>query len=177
MKDAKEEERETLRNEQNNPGGKMFFNQKTQILRRVEGQQPQNTRAVFFVVPLVPSWSPIVFVYLIHCKSVTHLVFFTFGVLFFFFLVVVFRFLFPFLPLLCSLFLIQLFFSCSFSLCDPKPRSNYRISEMLILMFCFGACILARSLGPAKNPYSAQRTTPQNGICFIFMALNNVLNT
>ena len=42
-------------------------------------------------------------------------------------------------------------------------------------MFCFGACILALSLGPAKNPYSAQRTTPQNGICFIFMALNNVL--
>ena len=42
-------------------------------------------------------------------------------------------------------------------------------------MFCFGACILALSLGPAKNPYSAQRATPQNGTCFIFMALNNVL--
>ena len=29
----------------------------------------------FLVVPLVSSWSPIVFVYLVHCKSVTHLVF------------------------------------------------------------------------------------------------------
>ena len=45
------------------------------------------------------------------------------------------------------------FFFLHFSLCDQKTRSNHRISEMLILMFCFGACILAFSLGPAKNPY------------------------
>ena len=34
---------------------------------------------------------------------------------------------------------------------------------MFILMFCFGACILALSLGPANNACLAQRTTPQNG--------------
>ena len=150
---------------------------KHKILRRVEGQQPQNTRARFFVfVPLVSSWSPIVFVYLVHCKSVTHLVF-CFRCFVFFFLVVGFRFLFPSLSLLCSLFLILLFLFPAFSLCVTKNRSNHRISEIFILMFCFGACILALSFGPAKNPYSAQRTTPQNGICFNFMALDNVLKS
>ena len=42
-------------------------------------------------------------------------------------------------------------------------------------MFCFGACILTLSLGPAHNPYSSQRTTPQNGICLPFFVLNNAL--
>ena len=128
--------------------------QKTQNTKK--GWRPtasKHTCRFFFVVPLVYSWSCIVFVYLVHCKNVTHLVLFTFGVLCFFFLVVVFRLLFPFLSFLCSLFLILLFMFLHFSLCDQKTRSNHRISEMFILMFCFGACILAFSLGPAKNPY------------------------
>ena len=144
----------------------LWKDKKHKILRRVEGQQPpKHIQFVFVLVPLVSSWSPIVFVYLVHCKSVTHLDSFLLSVFcFFLFLVVVFRFLFPSLSLLCSLFLILLFLFPAFSLCvTPKTRSNHRISEMFILMFCFGACILALWLGPAKNPYSAQRTTPQNG--------------
>ena len=70
-----------------------------------------------------------------------------------YFLVVVFRFLFPCLSLLCSLFLILLFLFPAFSHCvTKKPRSNHRISEMFVLIFRFGACILAVSLGPAKKP-------------------------
>ena len=158
MKETKEKERETLRNEQNNPfsGEKQCFYKKQKKQNTKKGWRPtasKHTCRFFFVVPLVYSWSCIVFVYLVHCKSVTHLVFFTFGVLCFFFLVVVFRLLFPFLSFLCSLFLILLFMFLHFSLCDQKTRSNHRISEMFILMFCFGACILAFSLGPAKNPY------------------------
>ena len=131
--------------------GKTVFLQKTKTQNTKKGWRPtapKHTCRVLFVVPLVSSRSRIVFVYLVHCKSVTHLVFFfSFGVLFFFFLVVVFRLVFPY----------------------------HRISEMFILIFCCRACILAFSPGPAKNPYSDQRTTPQNGIWFIFVVLNNVL--
>ena len=109
-------------------GKKQCFSKKTQkhkILRRVEGQQPQKTRAMFFVfVPLVSSWSPIVFEYLVHCKSVTHLVFivFTFGV-FFLFLVVVFRFVVSiFVFIVLFVFDSVVFLSCIFSFCDPKNQ-------------------------------------------------------
>ena len=84
MKETKEKERETLRNEQNNP----FSGEKNSVF--IKKQKTQNTKKgwrptaskhtcrFFFVVPLVYSWSCIVFVYLVHCKSVTHLVFFDF---------------------------------------------------------------------------------------------------
>ena len=56
---TKEKQRETLRNEQNNPfsGENNVFvkDKKHKILRRVEDQQPQNTRARFFLLSL---WSP-----------------------------------------------------------------------------------------------------------------------
>ena len=157
--------------------GKTVFLQKTKkhkILRRVEGQQPQNTRAGFYLLSL---WSPHGHVSssytLFIAKMSLILFFFSFGILFFVFLVVVFRFVFPFLSLLCSLFLLFIFLH--FLCVTKKTRSNHRISEMFTLIFCCRACILAFSLGPAKNPYSDQRTTPQNGIWFIFVVLNNVL--
>ena len=129
-------------------------NKKHKILRRVEGQQPQNTRAGFFLLSLWSTHGHVSSSYTLFIAKVSLILFFfTFGVLCFFFLVVVFRLLFPFLSFLCSLFLILLFIFLHFSLCDQKTRSNHRISEMFILMFCFGACILAFSLGPAKNPY------------------------
>ena len=128
---------------------------------------PKKHVQLFIVfVPLVSSWSPIVFVYLVHCKSVTHLVFFLHFRCFVFFSSwwLCFGLLFPSSSLLCSLFLIMLFLFPAFSLSmTQKTRSNHRIFAMFILMFCFGACILALWLGPAKNPYSAQRTTPRNG--------------
>ena len=37
-----------------------------------------------------------------------------------------------------------------------KPRSNHKISEILIFMFCFGACIPTRPLGPDNNPTRAR---------------------
>ena len=125
---------------------------KHKILRMVEGQQAQNTRAGFFCCPLglfMVTYRLRMPCSLQKCHS---FFFFYFGVLLFFFLVVVFRFLFPCLSLLCVL---QVRFCCFFFcilLCDQKSRSNHRISEMFILMFCFGACILAFSLGPAKTP-------------------------
>ena len=122
----------------------------------------------FFVVPLVSSWSPIVFVYLVHCKSVTHLVIFYFWCFVFLLLggcVSFFVSIFVFIVLFVLDSVVSL--SCIFSLCDQKLRSNHKIFKTLISMFCFGACILALSLGPAKNPCSAQRNTPQNGICFM----------
>ena len=131
---------------------------KHKILRRVEGQQPQNHVQCFFVVvPLVSSWSPIVFVYLVHCKSVAHLVFCTCGLCLSSFWWLCFVFCFH-VCVYCAL----CFWFCCFSFLHflfvwPKTRANHRISEMFVLMFRFGACILAVSVDPAKNPYSDQR--------------------
>ena len=170
VKEAKEKERETLRNEQNNlfPGENSVFakDKKHKILRRVEGQQPQNTRAGFFWLSL---WSPHGHVsssYTLFIAKVSLILFFFVFRSFVFLLLggCVSFLLFPFLSLLCSLFLILLFLFLHFLCVTKKTRSNHRISEMFILIFCCRACILAFSLGPAENPYSDQRTTPQNGI-------------
>ena len=70
---------------------------------------------------------------------------------------------FPFLRWLCFLVSIHLYLCCvhfSFSslsllsslLVWQKPRSNHNISEILIFIFCFGACIPTLSLGPDNNP-------------------------
>ena len=138
---------------------------KHKILRRVEGQQPQNTRAGFFLLSL---WSPHGHVsssYTLFIANVSLILFFFFfrsfvslllgGCVSFFVSIFVFIGLF--------VFDFVVYFS-AFSLCEQKTRSNHRISEMFILIFCCRACILAFSLGPAKNPYLDQRTTPQNGI-------------
>ena len=176
MKEAKEKERETLKNEQKNPfsgeNSVIVKDKKHKILRRVEGQQPQDHVQVF----LLSLWSPhghISSSYTLFIAKVSLILFFLLLVfVFLFFGGCVSFFLFPCLSLLCSLFLILLFLFPAFSHCvTKKPRSNHRISEMFVLMFRFGACILAVSLGPAKNPYSDQN---ENGICFIFMVLNNV---
>ena len=128
-------------------------NKKHKILKRVEGQQPQNTRAGFFCCPfglLMVMYRLRIPCSLQKCHSSCFLLSVFCVSSFWWFL---FRLLFPLLSFLCSLFLILLFMFLHFSLCDQKNRSNHRISEMFILMLCFGACILAFSLGPAKNPY------------------------
>ena len=125
--------------------GKTVFLQKTQkhkILRRVEGQQPQNTRAGFYLLSL---WSPHGHVsssYTLFIAKVSFIFFFSFGVLFFFFLVVVFRFVFPFLSLLCSLFLSLLFIFLHFLCVTKKPD---QITEYLKCSFWFSAVVPASS--------------------------------
>ena len=114
----------------------------TKYLEGLKANSPKTHVQGFFVVPLVSSWSRIVFVYLVHCKSVTHLVFFTFGVLFFFVLVVVFRFLFPCLSLLCSLLLILLFFLSAFFVWPKKPD---QITEYLKCSFWCSVLVPASS--------------------------------
>ena len=117
---------------------------KPKILRRVEGQQPKTTRAGFFLVPLVSSWSRIVFVYLVHYKSVTHLVFY-FRCFVFLHLGGCVSFLFPFLSLLCSLLLILFFFFSAFSLCvtkKPDQITEYLNSSFDVLLWCLHPRIL-----------------------------------
>ena len=127
---------------------------KHKILRRVEGQQPQNTRAGFFCCPfglLMVTYRLRIPRSLQKCHS---------SCFFFYFRCFVFLLLGGCVSFFVSMFVFIVFFAFDFvvfflhfSLCDQKTRSNHRISEMFILMFCFGACILAFSLGPAKNPY------------------------
>ena len=163
MKEAKEKERETLKNEQKNP----FSGENSVIVKR---QKTQNTkkgwrptaprpRAGFFCCPfglLMVTYRLRIPCSLQKCRSSCFFLLLVFC--FSFFGGCVSFFLFPCLSLLCSLFLILLFLFPAFSHCvTKKPRSNHRISEMFVLMFRFGACILAVSLGPAKNPYSDQR--------------------
>ena len=127
---------------------------KHKILRRVEGQQPQNTRAGFFLLSL---WSPHGHVsssYALFIAKVSLILFFffTFGVLFFFFLVVVFRFLFPCWSLLCVL---QVRFCClffCFFVCDQKPD---QITEYLKCSFWCSALVPASS-----HLHLAQLRTP-----------------
>ena len=119
---------------------------------------------VFFHV--VSLCSRFVIMCLLLCECVIHPCILSFVVMFFFFAVVVFHCFFPALSLLCYVCFILLFFVSAFSLLKTQTKSqNAPISEILFLMFCFGACILTLPLGPANNPYSAQWTTPQNGIC------------
>ena len=142
----------------------------------------QRKTRVFLVAPwffclLVSSWSPFVFIYLgslLMCHSSW---FSYFGVLSFFFLVVVLRFLFPSLSLLCF-FTVDAVVSLAriLSLCDKNPDQITACLRFGFWCFCFGACIFTLSLGPANNPYSAQRTTSQKWYLFTFsFALNNVL--
>ena len=56
-----------------------------------------------------------------------------------------------------------------------KNRSNHKISEILIFMFCFGACIPALPLGPDNNPTRAREEPLQMFIFALFVALNKVL--
>ena len=128
MKEAKEKERETLRNEQKNlfsgENSVIVKDKKHKILRRVEGQQPQNhVQGFFVVVPLVSSWSPIVFVYLVHCKSVAHLVFFYFwSFVFLLFGGCVSFFVSMFVFIVLFVFDSVVSLSCVFSLCDHKNQ-------------------------------------------------------
>ena len=153
---TKEKERETLRNEQNNPfsGEKQCFCKRQKTQNTKKGWRPTGPKHTcrVFLLSLRSLHGHVSSSYALFIAKVSLIFFFYFGVLLFFFLVVVFRFLFPCLSLLCVL---QVRFCCFFFcilLCDQKSRSNHRISEMFILMFCFGACILAFSLGPAKTP-------------------------
>ena len=71
---------------------------------------------------------------------------------------------FPSLRWLCFLVSIHLYLCCalyfSFSclsllsslLVWQQPRSNHKISQILIVIFCFGACIPTLSPGPENNP-------------------------
>ena len=126
---------------------------KHKILRRVEGQQPQNTRAGFFCCPfglLMVTYRLRMPCSLQKCHSSCFLLLvFCFSSSWWLCFVVCFH-----VCLYCAFCKLDFVVSFSaFFLCDQKTRSNHRISEMFILMFCFGACILAFSLGPAKNPY------------------------
>ena len=87
---------------------------------------------------------------------------------------------FPSFRWLCFLVSIHLYFCCvlyfSFSclsllsslLVWQKPRSNHKISQILIVIFCFGACIPTLSLGPDNNP-TRPREEPLKK--FVFVAL------
>ena len=126
---------------------------KHKILRRVEGQQAQNTRAGFFCCPLglfMVTYRLRMPCSLQKCHSSF---FFTLVFCFssFWWLCFVFCFHVCLYCAFCKLDFVVFFFFCIL-LWDQKSRSNHRISEMFILMFCFGACILAFSLGPAKTP-------------------------
>ena len=120
---------------------------------------------VFHVVSLC---SGFVFMYLLLCECVIHpcfLSFVAFFLLWWLCFIVSFQLCFYYVLLLIILFALP-----AFSLCVTKSQiksQKAQISEILFLMFCFGACILALSLGP------------QNGDLFAFVlllfALHNVL--
>ena len=74
-------------------------------------------------------------------------------------------FLFIFILLVVIIFHLVVLSSLSSLLVWQKPKSNQKISQILIVIFCFGACIPTLSLGPDNNPYSAKRRTSQK-ICF-----------
>ena len=176
MKEAKEKERETLRNEQKNPfsgeNSVIVKNKKHKILRRVEGQQPQNHVQGFFVVPLVSSWSPIVFVYLVHCKSVVHLVFLLLVFCFSSFWWLCFVFCFH-VCLYCAL----CFWFCCFSFLHfliVWPKNPDQITEYLKCSFWCSVLVPASWQFHLAQLRTPTRTRDENGICFIFMALNNV---
>ena len=128
VKEAKEKERETLRNEQNNlfPGENSVFakDKKHKILRRVEGQQPQNTRAGFYLLSL---WSPHGHVsssYTLFIAKVSLILFF-----FFFFRSFVFLLLGGCVSFCVSIFVFIVLFVfdfvvsfSAFSLCDQKNQ-------------------------------------------------------
>ena len=62
-----------------------------------------------------------------------------------------------FLYLYCALYFSFSSLSLLYSfLVRQKPRSNHKISEILIFMFCFGACITTLPLGPDNNPTRAK---------------------
>ena len=151
---------------------------KHKILRRVEGQQPpKHTCRGFFCCPsglLMVTYRLRKPCSLQKCHSSCYFFYFwCFCLPSFWWLCFVFSF---HLCLYCALcFWFSCFSFLHFLFVWPKSQIKSQNIETLILMFCFGTCILALSLGPAKNPYSAQRNTPQNGICFIFLVLNNVL--
>ena len=115
--------------EQNNPfaGENPVWvkRQKQKILRRVEGQQPQNTHGGFFLSlrSFHGHLSSSSALFIAKCHSSCSF-FLTFGVMFFFFLVVVFRCLFPSLSLLCSLLVIQLFLVLAISLCVAQKSDQ-----------------------------------------------------
>ena len=89
---------------------------------------------------------------------------------------------FPSFRWLCFLVSIHLYFCCvlyfSFSclsllsslLVWQKPRSNHKISQILIVIFCFGACIPTLSLGPDNNP-TRPREEPLNFFFFVALTL------
>ena len=119
-------ERETLRNEQNNPfsGKTCVFVKRRKTQNTKKGWKPtapkHTCRDCFF--PLVSSWSHILFVYLVHCKSVIHLGFLLSVFFFSSSWWLCFVFLFPSLFLLCSLFLILLFLFPAFLFVWPKNQ-------------------------------------------------------
>ena len=102
--------------------------------------------------------------------------FLIFVVTFFFFAVVVFACFYSSLSLLCCLLFIQLSVFAVFSLGVTKTRSNDEVSQILIFMFCFGACIPTPSLGPDNNPIQP-REEPLQMVCFLpcLLFFSNVL--
>ena len=65
------------------------------------------------------------------------------------------------------IFIFVVFFTFHSSLLVwQKHRSNHKISQILIVIFCFGACIPTLSLGPDNNP-----TRPREGTLQLFFLL------
>ena len=98
----------------------------------------------------------------------------SFVVVLFFFAVVVFRCFYSSLSLLCSLLFIQFFVFALFSLGVP-PRSNHKVSEILISCSAsvpasphFHLAQIITLLGPEKNP-------SKWFLFALFVAFNNVL--
>ena len=58
-----------------------------------------------------------------------------------------------------------------------KPRSNQKISQILIVIFCFGACIPTLSLGPDNNPTRPREEPLKNCVfcCLYAWSISNVL--
>ena len=81
---------------------------------------------------------------------------------------------FPSFRWLCFLVSIHLYFSCvhyfsfgclsllSSLLVGQKPRSNHKISQILIVIFCFGGCIPTLSLGPDNNLLGQEKNLSKN---------------
>ena len=156
----KEKERKTLKNEQNNPfsGEKQCFCKRQKTQNTKKGWRPTAPKhsAGFSLLSL---WSPHGHVsssYALFIAKVSLILFFfTFGVLCFFFLAVVFRFLFPCLSLLCVL---QARFYCLFFCIFCVTKKTDQITEYLKCSFWCSVLVPASSHFHLAQPRTPTRT-------------------
>ena len=133
-------------------------------------------RCVVLLFHFVSSWSPVVLIYLLVCKCFIRPCILILAVMLFF------------LRWFCFLVSIRLYLCCAlyfafgyFSLLSSllvwqKPRSNHKISQILIVIFCFGACIPTLSLGPDNTLLGQEKNSSKNVFCCLASwSISNVL--